>query len=371
MRRLKCEVRSDWRAKVEALGLTFHTADEVAYWDESVCYEFDRRQVEVLESATRDLQAMCVEGAEVAIRDDWRSRLCIPEPAWAEVVASWERDDLSVYGRFDLMWDGRGSPKLLEYNADTPTGLLEAAVVQWHWLEDCHPRRDQFNLIHEMLVAGWKEWPQGRIHFAAQAESEEDWRTLLYLEDTCQQGGKLTANVAMEELGWDSVKRRFVGAQGEDVEAVFKLYPWEWMFHEAFGVHLTRAATRWLEAPWKAILSNKALLVVLWDLFPGNPHLLEARLEPFGTSFAQKPLLGREGANIAIVSEGEITARTEGPYGHQPSVYQQLCPLPVFGGNHMLAGSWMVDGHACGLGVREDSGPITGNTSRFVPHWMG
>jgi glutathionylspermidine synthase len=143
------------------------------------------------------------------------------------------------------------------------------------------------------------------------------------------------------------------------------------MFHEAFGEHLTRAATRWLEPPWKAILSSKALLVALWDLYPGHPHLLEARLEPFGESFVQKPLLGREGANIALVAGGEITCRTEGPYGHQPSVYQQFCPLPVFDGHHTLVGSWMVDGHACGMGIREDAGPITGNTSRFVPHWMG
>lgn len=370
MRRLKSEVRSDWRAKVEALGLTFHTADEVAYWDESVCYEFDRRQVEVLESATRDLQAMCVEGAEVAIRDNWRSRLCIPEPAWAEVVASWERDDLSVYGRFDLMWDGRGSPKLLEYNADTPTGLLEAAVVQWHWLEECQPRRDQFNLIHEMLVAGWKEWPQGRIHFAAQAESEEDWRTLLYLEDTCQQGGKLTANVAMEELGWDPVKRRFVGAQGEDLEAVFKLYPWEWMWAESFGPELVGRTAMFLELVWKMLWSNKAFLVLLWETFEGHPLLLPAGFsaEGLGGRFAEKPIFGREGANVRLVEGGEVVAVQEGPWGRQPVVYQGLHPEVVFEGHHPVIGSWVIGGEPGGIGVREDRGRITSNVSRFTPH---
>ena len=43
----------------------------------------------------------------------------------------------------------------------------------------------------------------------------------------------------------------------------------------------------------------------------------------------------------------------------------------VFDGHHMLVGSWMVNGTACGMEIREDTGPITGNTSRFVPHWMG
>jgi glutathionylspermidine synthase len=27
-----------------------------------------------------------------------------------------------------------------------------------------------------------------------------------------------------------------------------------------------------------------------------------------------------------------------------------------------------VNGHACGIGIREDQSPITGNLSRFVPH---
>jgi glutathionylspermidine synthase len=36
-----------------------------------------------------------------------------------------------LYGRFDLAYRGDGPPKLLEYNADTPTALFEAAVVQW------------------------------------------------------------------------------------------------------------------------------------------------------------------------------------------------------------------------------------------------
>jgi glutathionylspermidine synthase len=39
-----------------------------------------------------------------------------------------------------------------------------------------------------------------------------------------------------------------------------KLYPWEWMFHDAFGARLTIAPTRGVEPPWKAILFNKGVL---------------------------------------------------------------------------------------------------------------
>jgi glutathionylspermidine synthase len=42
--------------------------------------------------------------------------------------------------------------------------------------------------------------------------------------------------------------------------------------------------------------------------------------------------------------------------------------LPSGGIARPVIGSWMVNGYACGIGIREDSGPITGNMSRFVPH---
>jgi glutathionylspermidine synthase len=370
MKRVSELPRADWRQKVEALGLTFHTIDEETYWDESAYYEFSGREVEVLEEATRELQDLCVKGAEVAIREDWRERLRIPELAWREVVASWERDDLSLYGRFDLMWDGRGRPKLLEYNADTPTGLLEAAVVQWHWLEEQHPGRDQFNMIHELLLAGWKEWPQGQVHFTAQGEAEEDWRTLLYLEDTCRQSGKQTINLAVESMGWDSGRGSFVGEQGEVMELVFKLYPWEWMWAESFGPQLPGQTARFLEPVWKMIWSNKAFLVLLWETFEGHPLLLPAAFSPdrLGSNYVEKPIFGREGANVRMVQRGRVVAQQEGPWDWQPMVYQELHPEVVYEGAHPVLGSWVIGGEAAGIGVREDRGRITSNGSRFVPH---
>ena len=86
-----------------------------------------------------------------------------------------------------------------------------------------------------------------------------------------------------------------------------------------------------------------------------------------GDDFVRKPILAREGANLTIISGGKTILQTEGIYG-EPYVYQRYCPLPDFDGNHPLIGSWMVNGYACGIGIREDATPVTGNLSRFVPH---
>jgi glutathionylspermidine synthase len=49
-------------------------------------------------------------------------------------------------------------------------------------------------------------------------------------------------------------------------------------------------------------------------------------------------------------------------------VRQTLAPLPRFGEDYAVLGSWIAGGAACGLSIREDASPITKNTSRFVPH---
>jgi glutathionylspermidine synthase len=143
------------------------------------------------------------------------------------------------------------------------------------------------------------------------------------------------------------------------------------MLQEQFGQKLLEVGTNWLEAPWKMVLSNKAILPVLSQLFPESPYLLRAAWEPLASTYVRKPIFGREGANIAFIQDGQTMFETEGPYQDSSCIYQELCPLPRFDGNYMVIGSWMVNGHACGIGIREDQSPITQNTSRFVPHILG
>ncbi|MEY2880916.1 MAG: hypothetical protein RLZZ15_3296 [Verrucomicrobiota bacterium] len=376
MKRLPLTPRADWRAHVEALGFTYHTHDTGPYWDESACYEFSAREIDELEAAANTLHQLCLDAAQHVIDRGWWARVGIPEKAVPAILASWERDDPSVYGRFDLAYDGASPPKLLEYNADTPTALVEAAVVQWHWLQAVFPGADQFNSIHEKLIAAWRGVASERVHFAAVKDMPEDEQTIAYLADTCTQAGFQVAWTAIDEIGWDAAARRFVAADEAPIDALFKLYPWEWMWHETFGEHVAAAPTLFVEPPWKLLLSNKGLLPVLWELFPGHPNLLPAFETPAAfvdaagvrASYVKKPRLSREGANVALVEEGRTVEETGGDYGDEGFVFQALAPIPNFAGNRPVCGVWVVNHEACGLGVREDTRRITGNLSRFVPH---
>jgi glutathionylspermidine synthase len=362
---------------MEDIGFRFHSIDGV-YWDEQVAYRFTARQIDQLEDVTNELHALCLDTvADIVSRGDYQA-FALPV-AFIELVAnSWRSRDVSVMGRFDLSWDGVGHPKMLEYNADTPTSLIEASVAQWHWLEEVVPHEDQFNSIHEKLIEHWRTiarslTPSPVVHFSCVAGSSEDVGNVEYLRDTALQAGIDARWVAMSDIGWNGT--HFVDQLERRIHTWFKLYPWEWLMREPFGVHLPRQTCRVIEPAWKSLLSNKAILPILWQRHQGHPNLLPAAFEPgaVGREYVRKPLLSREGANITLVTR-EQTVTTGGDYGQEGYIYQAAAPLPrqvsQTGGCYPVLGAWIIGDTAAGIGIREDDSLITKNTSRFVPHYF-
>jgi len=345
------------------------------YWVEDACYAFTAAEVDVLEAATETLHGLCLQACEHVVAERRFDELAIPAPFHDWIAASWRAHEPSLFGRFDLAWDGRGDPKMLEYNADTPTALLEASVIQWHWLQDARPGADQFNSLHEKLIERWRAMrdllPVAPVAFACVKASDEDLGNVEYLRDTAIQAGFDTQQLFVEDLGWNARDRCFVDLADMPLPAIFKLYPWEWLMREAFAPHLLANPCRWIEPPWKALLSNKALLAILWELFPGHPNLLPATLDParLAGDYVRKPILSREGANVSLRRAAGAMS-SPGRYGAEGWVYQSFAPLASFGGAHAVIGSWIVGDAAAGVGMREDDTPITRNTSRFVPHYF-
>ncbi|HEX4858042.1 MAG TPA: glutathionylspermidine synthase family protein [Usitatibacteraceae bacterium] len=382
MKRLNRIPRPDWPRKMEELGFSFHSIDGV-YWDERVCYEFSAAQIDTLESATNTLHQLCIEAAGHVVDSGDYERFAIPREFIPMVERSWNDDEATLYGRFDLSWDGRagdaGAPKMLEYNADTPTALIEASVAQWYWMQEAvqpnEPHADQFNSLHEKLIARWgeigAELDGKTVHFTCVGDSEEDSGNLDYLCDVATQAGLTPKYIDIGDIGWDAVAKTFADLENNEIKTLFKLYPWEWLVREPFGLNLIDARMRLIEPAWKMLLSNKAILPVLWKLFPDHPNLLPAYYEPqkFAADFVKKPILSREGANVTIkTATGEIAV--PGEYGAEGYIYQGYHPLPVYGSSHTVIGSWIVGDEAAGIGIREDESPVTKNSSRFVPHYF-
>jgi len=361
-------MRRDWPERAQKLGFDFANIDEGSYWDESACWEFTAQDIDFLEATTAELEKLCLQAVDHAVKNNLHELLGIPEKMWAHVTESWRRGEPSLYGRMDLWWDGAAPPKLLEYNADTPTTLYEASVVQWEWLVTAKPGMDQFNSLHEALIARWQDFERNgaqRIHFACMRGWLEDKGTIDYLRDTATQGGIDAPYIAIEDIGWDG--RRFMDLTPAPINILFKLYPWDWLLRDDFGKNISAAPTRWIEPAWRLALASKGILALLWKMFPGHPNLLPAHRTPglCAGPEIKKPLLGREGANITAPG---IT--TQGSYGAEGFVYQRYCQLPCIDGRYPVFGSWIVGGKPHGLGIREDATPITNDRSFFVPHFF-
>ena len=380
MRRVGIVERGDWRAQAAECGFRFHTIDGARYWDERAYYAVSMAQIEHdLEDPSTELHRMAVDLVdEVVTSDTLMQRLAIPAEFRDWIAESWRRREPHLYGRLDFAYDGTGPAKLYELNYDTPTSLFEAAFFQWQWLEDQRasgrlPRdADQFNSIHEALVDRFAELAGSLpppLLFAAVRESEEDQGTIAYLRDCAAQAGLYGETIALEDIGL-SEDGRYTDLDDVVIGSLFKLYPLEDLFNDDFGRALPKSGLRLIEPPWKAVLSNKGLLPLLWERHRGHPNLLAAEFDDgsdLPPGWVRKPLHSREGANIELHLADGQRLRSDGPYAG-PCIRQAAHPLPVFDGNYPMVGSWIVGDVACGIGIREDDSPITRDSARFVPH---
>lgn len=380
MKRVRIDERSQWRARAAESGFRFHTIDGLPYWDETAYYAFTLRQIEQdIEDPSAELHAMSMDLVDEVVRSEQlMDQLAIP-PAFRDWIAdSWRRGEPHLYGRLDFAYDGTGPAKLYELNYDTPTSLFEASFFQWQWLEDQRnqnrlpPHADQFNAIHEALVERFGQLSAQLpppLYFSAVGNSEEDQGTVAYLRDCAAQAGLRGEAIAIEDIGL-SEDGRFTALDDTVIGSLFKLYPLEDLMTESFGQALPTSGVQLLEPAWKAILSNKGVLPLLWQRHRGHPNLLAAEFDDgsaLPAGWVRKPLFSREGANVAMHLADGSWQESEGPY-NGPAIRQAAHPLTSFDGGYPLIGSWIVGDQACGMGIREDDSRITRDSARFVPH---
>lgn len=406
MQKITLPERPEWREHAREVGFTFADMHGEPYWEETSAYQFTLRQIEDdIEDPSTDLHAMCREAAaEIIASEQLLEKLGIPAEHRDLVAESWRRGEPEIYGRFDLAYDGTGPAKLLEYNADTPTSLYESASFQWSWLEGqlqagvLRDGDDQFNGIHEALVARFRAVfaPGTDLHFTAIGGNPEDYATVECMGWAARAADMGAHYTDLEKIGV-STDGQFLDDEDRVIGILFKLYPWEDLLRDDYARHLKTAGCLMLEPAWKAVLSNKGLLPVLWQMFEGHPNLLPAFFEAdvaealaghgaatgatadvfaraadtFGAGYVSKPLFSREGASVSIVEAGQVTeASANGPYGVHPRIVQAYAPLPVFDGFRPVVGAWIVGDTCAGIGVREDRARITQDLSRFKPHFI-
>lgn len=385
MKRIKIEERPNWKQSADNLGFKFHTIDGEPYWDESAYYQFTLKQIENdLEDPTQELHNMCMDLVDDVVNsEELLTKLAIPASFHDLIRTSWREGHPHLYGRMDFSYNGKGPAKLLELNYDTPTSLYEAAAFQWLWMEEQLRRgnlpadADQFNSIQEKMSQAFRHMKttlgiNQPFYFSATGASEEDIATVQYMRDIAQQAGHDARFIELEQIGLNE-RGLFVDMDDKKIPYLFKLHAWEHIFLEDFGKKVETSETLFIEPAWKAILSNKGIMPLLWEKHEGHPNLLPTFFETDPTSklakgWVRKPFFSREGANVEVCEPSGKRHKVDGPYTDAPYILQRYHKMPKFGDSYTLIGSWVIGDQAAGIGIREDSTLITKDTSRFLPH---
>lgn len=362
--------RVDYINQLESIGMNYHTIDNKPYWNENFYYKIRPEVIDNIESATNELHALCIEYVKNTINSGDYTGYNFDDNTINLIELSWKNNHENIYGRFDFGIGPDYSIKMFEYNADTPTSLLEASVAQWMWKEQVFPEYDQFNSIHEKLVQLWKNVVKTKnLYFTANRTSPlEDWGSLHYLLSTAVEAGIDCSSIDLEAIGWSESNSVFCDTQNKEIQSLFKLYPWEWMVRDDFSKYILKSSTTFYEPAWKMLLSNKLLCVKLWEMCPNHPNLLESHdmgsstYTPFfdTSKWISKPKLGREGQGVSTFN---------GIKDVNNIIQNKFNVISFNDGIQPVVGSWVIGNESAGIGIREEKG-ITTNNSQFVPHYF-
>lgn len=395
------EARPNFERCLEEIGMNYWNLpsgpEKLPYWNEKAMYVFSETEIDKQQEATQDLHNMCIEMVgEIVKSGDYPEYFKLTNLEKSLIEHSWNKGEKSLYGRFDLVQCENGEIKMLEYNGDTPVSILECAVAQWHKIESLKTLPDgspfpkefktQYNLLDETLIEYWQKnhSHNSTIHFAASGGfRHEDFGNLVYIMDTALRAGIPVKEIQMEEIGLETFvdgSKRFVDLQNLPINTCFKLYPWEWMTGEKFGAEVQNTNTKWLEPAWKMLLSNKAMLVKLWEMFPNHSNLLPSYAhQPQNGSYAKKAIHGREGSNIHLTSYSDgitlidelgVGSHRVPEYDHWGYMWQEWLNIPCHDGYYPIIGSWVIGDKACGMSIREDKNYVTGMDAFFASHFF-
>ena len=372
------------------LGFSYWQENGETCWDCHNIYTVPLSFYHKMNSAVKALNDVVLKTVDhICKNPDLMTKMEIPPSIIPDIIASWNNEqELRLLGRFDLAIQTDGSIKALEFNGDTPTTLIESALVQPAVIRnyikahgtDKRFCRDTINgdRIRPLMVASLFKLRQKlrseTLHLAACTESKEDLSHISLYRIFAELAGFSTSSLDMSDIGLDDGDEKiFYDKAMRQIKCLYTLYPWEFIFEDEFGSALLQSwrdkKIQCIEPLWKHLASNKGLFAVAYKLFPGHPNLLPTFFsdDPDAKSlrsqkFVSKPMVGREGQNIKIVESDGSMVSSDGTYFGK-NILQKYATLPVLNNKHTVIGGWIINDCPAGFLVRSDRNSIIQNSS--------
>jgi len=352
-----------------------------------------------LKRATNELHAMFLHATQLVLHDDaLLQRFCIPRSLWPRLRDSWaRRRDQTITGRFDFAVSEKGL-KVYEYNADSASCHMEAGRVQGKWADHFGVSEgvDAGAPLTDALIKAWQgSGVDGLLHIMQDNDAEETYHAQ-YVRAAAERAG-LSCKVirGLPGLGWNDAGE-VIDADGVPIRFVWKTWAWETALDQIRAECdsddsmpplrsardeypaprlvdvLLRTDIKVFEPFWTLIPSNKAILPILWQIFPDHPYLLKTVFdvddEFAGQGYVVKPIAGRCGANITLFDRHDrMLGETDGRFEQQEQVYQELWKLPEIEGYRTQVCCFTVQGRYAGGCVRVDPSLIITVDSDLLP----
>ncbi len=353
-----------------------------------------------LKRATNELHAMFMHATNFVLQDDeLLRRFNLPPAIWSRLHQSWDnRRNEMITGRFDFSMSARGL-KVYEYNCDSASCHMETGKVQDLWAQHygCRDGRSAGVRLHRELVDAWKESAAGSfLHIMQDRDLEETYHAQ-YMKSAIEAAGiPCTIIKGVSSLTWGD-DGQVADADGRHIDWVWKTWAWETALDEIReqisddeeNLRLHKTIDRTTQAPrlvdvllrpevmvfeplWTLIPSNKAILPVLWMLYPDHPYLLKSTFELDddlrATGYVVKPIVGRCGHNISIYDADEnLITETAGNFEERDQIYQELFALPKLDGKNVQVCTFTASGTYAGACIRADAAGIITVDSDILP----
>lgn len=376
--------------KVEQLkdmGFAWADLDTESYWIDQVV-GMDRGIYEELERASRQLWLILDKTARyIHGKHDLYQLIGIPTILWdlIDQLPIPAEGVLSRYARFDFAISAEGSIKMLELNADTPTGYVEASIAT-PWL--CHQAGiDSVNeKMKDEIASAWAIEKPDTVACVAYGTHLEDSGTIEALAK--HSGLQLQLEDCLNLWVDNGILKN---GQGNPIKRMFALYPKEWMAHddggEALAYSIEKGYLHLFNSVHSILLQSKGLQAAAWGLYElgvlfdrQEREVIEKYMLPtynkpvFDGDFVSKSMFGREGGSVKMFDQiGQLEIEDQDAFDTSelfPVVYQKRTNLSLIhtavGEFHLLVGMFVINGEPCGL-LGRAGGPITGNSSHFIP----
>jgi len=329
-----------------------------------------------LKHASNQLHDMFIKATDYVLENESVLKYFnLPLQLIPRIKQSWRnRKTHNIMARFDFSMSERGL-KVYEYNADSAGCFFECGLVQrlWSIHNGVFEGRDAGLDLFDDLVESWENCDINETIHILKDDNLEETYMAEYMKSSIE-AARIKSKIisSFNELSWNS-EGSVVDKDGEVIKWVWKSWAWETAINElrrelnddenylsnesaSEKQHVPRLVDVLLHADvmvfeplWSLITSNKALLPVLWKLYPNHPNLLECHFELtdslIAKGYVSKPIVGRCGDNITIYAEDKtVLEKTSGQFEDKDNIYQEFWALPKIDTYYTQISSFTVDG---------------------------